>query len=552
MSTNSRIGYKINNNEVKSIYCHWDGYTTWNGVMLSECYNTPEKVKELVNEGNVSSLGTKFKNTDFYRSKDENATKSTLEEFKENAYYHYLYDLDKKEWTIFHNKKELKLEDVLSDFNSFLEIEEYFTNAEKEFNEIPEKREAFRNNYQSWQPNNDYHELHLYSVIDTEKNCVEVSYSNYGNNEEYHSYIPISSFEEGERISDSIYGKTLKNIEIEHGIRDYIDITTAQKSADGSYFGLMYVNNVPITYTYDVKTDDFSLENPNKEQDFPEIFDNYELMNKVQEELKKEITYFAEHNYTGFITYTFEGKEYNSVYRDKEIILGSNFNQRSYEQNIFYSSPEKAEQVFNEMKDFQPTHFAHYEVNGKDYSAMLKDKTMKVVCSEPEFENDVEKSGWWNGSVSITFADLTEELYNEYFDTDAISYETLEKMCERDERIDISYLSESSIDTIHSMMMNGNNSSLGYDINFKLDIECTLEGENVRFRDLSETSQEHIINLLCNNECHSGEICESDTEMSNNKDFEFSASYQAQWSFDDWKKEMEKENSAPSHEDEER
>ena len=102
------------------------------------------------------------------------------------------------------------------------------------------------------------------------------------------------------------------------------------------------------------------------------------------------------------------------------------------------------------------------------------------------------------------------------------------------------------------MMMNGNNSSLGYDINFKLDIECTLEGEYVRFRDLSETSQEHIINLLCNNECHSGEICESDTEMSNNKDFEFSASYQAQWSFDDWKKEMEKENSAPSHEDEER
>lgn len=550
MSTNSRIGYKLNDSEVKYIYCHWDGYTTWNGVMLNECYNTPEKVKELIDKGNVSSLGTKITNTNFYQGKDEEATKEFLVEFKKDAYYHYLYDMETKEWSVFHNNKEFKLNDVFSKFEVFNEVEDYIDNR-KEFEGIAEKQEAFRNNYQSWQPNDVYYEPHLYSVIDTENNCVEVSINNYGRKEEYHSYIPISSFEEGEKISADIYGKTLKNIEIEYGIKDYIDLESAHKMQDGSYKGTVYINNFPCTYEFDTKTNDFALHN-DSQNEYPEIFDNYELMNKVQEELSKEVNYFAEHNYDGYLTYTFEGNEYNTALRGSEIILGSNFNKKDSEQSISFTSPENAELAFAAMENYQPSHFAHYEVDGKDYNAMLRDKTMKVVCSEPEFDNEVEKSGWWNGSVSITFADLTEELYNEYFDADAISYDTLEKMCERDERIDISYLSESAIDTIHSMLMYGNNSSLGYDINYELDIECTLEGEDVRFRDLTETSQEHIINLLCNNECHSGEICESITEMSNEKDFEFSANYQAQWSFDDWKKEMEKENSAPSHDDEER
>ena len=41
----------------KSIYNHWDGYPDFVGVRLLNFYNTEEKVKELIEMGNVSILG---------------------------------------------------------------------------------------------------------------------------------------------------------------------------------------------------------------------------------------------------------------------------------------------------------------------------------------------------------------------------------------------------------------------------------------------------------------------------------------------------------------
>lgn len=58
MSTNSRIGYMIDgSNVIKSVYCHWDGYTEYNGRILAEHYNSLDKVKALVSLGSISSLG---------------------------------------------------------------------------------------------------------------------------------------------------------------------------------------------------------------------------------------------------------------------------------------------------------------------------------------------------------------------------------------------------------------------------------------------------------------------------------------------------------------
>lgn len=39
-----------------SIYCHWDGAPSHNGVVLFENYDTEEKVKELIALGSISSL----------------------------------------------------------------------------------------------------------------------------------------------------------------------------------------------------------------------------------------------------------------------------------------------------------------------------------------------------------------------------------------------------------------------------------------------------------------------------------------------------------------
>jgi len=38
------------------IYCHWDGYIEHNGRILSEHYSDPEKLKQLIALGDISSL----------------------------------------------------------------------------------------------------------------------------------------------------------------------------------------------------------------------------------------------------------------------------------------------------------------------------------------------------------------------------------------------------------------------------------------------------------------------------------------------------------------
>jgi len=58
MSTRSRIGLELSDGSVISSYCHYDGYPEFNGVKLVENFNTREKVKELIDAGDISALWT--------------------------------------------------------------------------------------------------------------------------------------------------------------------------------------------------------------------------------------------------------------------------------------------------------------------------------------------------------------------------------------------------------------------------------------------------------------------------------------------------------------
>ena len=58
MGTRSRIGIELKDNSIMSVYCHWDGYPSFNGRVLREFYDTKEKVEQLINGGNISSLHT--------------------------------------------------------------------------------------------------------------------------------------------------------------------------------------------------------------------------------------------------------------------------------------------------------------------------------------------------------------------------------------------------------------------------------------------------------------------------------------------------------------
>ena len=58
MGTRSRIGIELSDSSILSVYCHWDGYPSFNGKVLREFYDTKEKVNQLINGGDMSCTWT--------------------------------------------------------------------------------------------------------------------------------------------------------------------------------------------------------------------------------------------------------------------------------------------------------------------------------------------------------------------------------------------------------------------------------------------------------------------------------------------------------------
>ena len=56
MSTHSTISKQIGKDRFLTIYCHWDGYLEWNGVLLQKEYNSVQRVTELLKGGDLSCL----------------------------------------------------------------------------------------------------------------------------------------------------------------------------------------------------------------------------------------------------------------------------------------------------------------------------------------------------------------------------------------------------------------------------------------------------------------------------------------------------------------
>lgn len=71
MSTNSQIGILSPTGQVYSVYCHWDGYPSWMGKLLTEHHNSEmHAVAILSNSGYYSSLGETLEPAPEVRSSD--------------------------------------------------------------------------------------------------------------------------------------------------------------------------------------------------------------------------------------------------------------------------------------------------------------------------------------------------------------------------------------------------------------------------------------------------------------------------------------------------
>ena len=72
MATRSTIALEFADGTVGQVYCHWDGYLSNNGKILLNHYMDPMKVRELIDNGQISSLGEEigvkhpFENTAMY------------------------------------------------------------------------------------------------------------------------------------------------------------------------------------------------------------------------------------------------------------------------------------------------------------------------------------------------------------------------------------------------------------------------------------------------------------------------------------------------------
>lgn len=57
MATRSAIGYYTEDQKIRAIYCHWDGYPSYNGRILIDNWSKNwEDVEALVEGGDISSL----------------------------------------------------------------------------------------------------------------------------------------------------------------------------------------------------------------------------------------------------------------------------------------------------------------------------------------------------------------------------------------------------------------------------------------------------------------------------------------------------------------
>ena len=76
MSTRSHSDIWNEDGSLDVIYCHWDGYPSYNGAVLLHHYQDPEKIRELIALGDINQYFAKggpdevYLRTLYYYSED--------------------------------------------------------------------------------------------------------------------------------------------------------------------------------------------------------------------------------------------------------------------------------------------------------------------------------------------------------------------------------------------------------------------------------------------------------------------------------------------------
>ena len=110
MATRSTIALEYADGTVGQIYCHWDGYLSNNGKILQEYYTNPFRVRELLDNGDMSSLDTDVDGCSFYKERGEDCPQRMYKDYADyraNAQgeeYNYILRRDGKWYVEFYGE----------------------------------------------------------------------------------------------------------------------------------------------------------------------------------------------------------------------------------------------------------------------------------------------------------------------------------------------------------------------------------------------------------------------------------------------------------------
>ena len=119
MGTRSTIALEFADGTVEQVYCHWDGYLAHNGKILRDNYSNPFILRDLIDLGDISSLG-KIVGTKHPFSPHEGETQKALYEAAQAAGATTFYGRDRGETGI-----EAKTFANFEDYKANHQYEEY-------------------------------------------------------------------------------------------------------------------------------------------------------------------------------------------------------------------------------------------------------------------------------------------------------------------------------------------------------------------------------------------------------------------------------------------
>lgn len=116
MATRSLIGLQLPDGKILSVYCHNDGYPSYNGRILRQFHDTTEKVQALLGLGNLSVLGVTLEGCYAYsrdrgdEAQEAKITQNRREFINSGSGVNYLYLFRDGQWFYLntHNHKNFR------------------------------------------------------------------------------------------------------------------------------------------------------------------------------------------------------------------------------------------------------------------------------------------------------------------------------------------------------------------------------------------------------------------------------------------------------------